>query len=96
MCGPAAKHHIDDVGFLVRVIDLVNSLTMIDTHRVYCTGHSNGGMMAYRLAASAEGSSRIAAFSAVGGCAQISTADFQAVRPVSVMHIHSQVYHSTH
>jgi polyhydroxybutyrate depolymerase len=40
----------DDVGFIVHLIETVSDTLSIDPARVYATGASNGGMMAYRLA----------------------------------------------
>jgi polyhydroxybutyrate depolymerase len=57
----------------------------LDATRVYVTGHSNGGMMAYRLAA--EAADRIAAVASVAG--MIVTVRFAPARPVPVLHVHS-------
>ncbi|MEM9188296.1 MAG: hydrolase [Myxococcota bacterium] len=61
-CGPQA---VDDVGFVRAVIDDVASRVCLDPRRVFATGHSNGGMMAYRLAC--ELSDRIAAVAPSAG-----------------------------
>ena len=53
----------DDVGFISAVIDEVINDYDIDTTRIYATGHSNGSMFSYRLAA--ELSHRIAAIGCV-------------------------------
>lgn len=47
-CGDAVKEHVDDVGFLIHVIHLVQKLRPLDLTRVYVAGFSNGGMMALR------------------------------------------------
>jgi len=49
-CGGAVANDIDDVGYLESVIDAVANLYPVDRSRVFLTGHSNGGMMAYRFA----------------------------------------------
>jgi polyhydroxybutyrate depolymerase len=46
----ARKLHIDDVGFVRALIEHFQSTLGIDRARVFATGHSNGGHMAYRLA----------------------------------------------
>jgi len=47
---PAARHHIDDVGFLVALVGkLANDFGVAPGH-VYSTGMSNGGFMSNRLA----------------------------------------------
>jgi polyhydroxybutyrate depolymerase len=62
-CAYAMRNQIDDVGFTRAVIDDLARRTSIDQHRVYATGISNGGMMAYRLGV--ELSDRIAAIAPV-------------------------------
>jgi polyhydroxybutyrate depolymerase len=55
----------DDVGFIRELINKFQSEFNIDANRIYITGWSNGGMMAYRLGA--ELSDIIAAIAPVGG-----------------------------
>jgi polyhydroxybutyrate depolymerase len=50
-CGKALKDDIDDVVFVVSVIEEVSEELKVDQTRVYLVGHSNGGMLAYRIAA---------------------------------------------
>jgi polyhydroxybutyrate depolymerase len=50
-CGEAREHGVDDVGFVVAVLGDVARHWPLDRTRVYVTGHSNGAMMAYRVAA---------------------------------------------
>jgi poly(3-hydroxybutyrate) depolymerase len=38
----------NDVGFMVDLVRYVSALTLVDLHRVYIWGFSNGGMMAWR------------------------------------------------
>jgi polyhydroxybutyrate depolymerase len=84
-CGWARKHAVDDSGFLVAMLDDLGGRAPIDPRRLYVTGHSNGAMMAYRLAA--EHADRVAAIVAVGGAMDV--AEFRPVRPVAVLDIHS-------
>lgn len=49
-CGKAAADNLDDVGFVTAAIKDVCSRLEIDKDRIYVTGFSNGGMLAYRLA----------------------------------------------
>ncbi len=83
-CGPAATGNVDDVTFLTRVIDSVRARFHGDPRRVFVTGHSNGAIMAYRLAC--ERADRIAAIGVQAGTLEIPTCS--PSRPVSVMHIH--------
>lgn len=84
-CGSAQWGSVDDVGFLLRVLDDVALRAPVDATRVYVTGISNGGMMAYRLAA--EASDRIAAIAPVAGARAATLGD--EVRAMPVMHVHS-------
>ncbi len=84
-CGWAREHAVDDTGFLVAVLDDLGGRAPIDPRRLYATGHSNGAMMAYRLAA--EHADRVTAIVAVGGALDV--AEFRPARPVAVLDIHS-------
>lgn len=84
-CGYASAHDVDDVGFVVHVLRDVARRLPVDRTRVYLTGHSNGAMMAHRVAA--EASARIAAIAAVAGAPAVD--HFDPARPVPVLHIHS-------
>ena len=64
-CGYAMNNNVDDVGFAIAVIDDLARRTSVDANRVYATGHSNGAMMVYRLAA--ERADRVAAIVPVAG-----------------------------
>jgi len=83
-CGYAAAHGIDDVAFLRAVIAQIARDHPIDRRRIYATGLSNGGMMAYRLAC--EASDLIAAVGIVAGSVVIKGC--APAQPVAVMHIH--------
>jgi polyhydroxybutyrate depolymerase len=84
-CAHAQESGVDDVGFALAVIDDAARAAPVDRARVYATGHSNGAMMAYRLAA--EAADRIAAIAPVGGA--MTVARFAPSRPVPVLHVHS-------
>ncbi|MCU1589629.1 MAG: polyhydroxybutyrate depolymerase [Frankiales bacterium] len=47
-CGDSHAQGMDDVGFLVQVVRLVQKIRPIDLDRVYIAGFSNGGMMALK------------------------------------------------
>ena len=49
-CGPAARKNVNDVAFISQLIDTVQGQYPVDSHRVFAAGHSNGGIMSYRLA----------------------------------------------
>ena len=49
-CGESFKNDVDDIGFLMALIEEVKSNVKIDPRRVYATGYSNGGAMAQTFA----------------------------------------------
>lgn len=72
---------INDVGFINALIDALNNSYSIDLERIYATGYSNGGFMAYKLACQL--SHRIAAVASVGGV--MSTTTLSACNPLRTM-----------
>jgi polyhydroxybutyrate depolymerase len=84
-CGLPSTNHVDDVDFLLAVIANVASHTPVDLRRVYVTGMSNGGMMAYAMAA--EASTHIAAIASVAG--QVELPAIHPTRPVPTLEFHS-------
>jgi polyhydroxybutyrate depolymerase len=84
-CGRAPAQGVDDVGFVLRVLDALAERVAIDRRRVYATGLSNGSMMAQRLAA--EAADRIAAVAPVAGAMALTRVT--PVRAMPVMHFHS-------
>jgi len=60
----ATNPHTDDAGFIAALIDEAVANHHVDPARVYVMGMSNGGMMAFRLAA--EMSEKLAAIATVG------------------------------
>jgi len=83
-CGHAMNNRVDDVEFTRRLLDELAAVVTVDPKRVFATGMSNGGIMAYRLAA--ELSDRIAAIAPVGG--PMGTKGCSPKRPVSIIHFH--------
>jgi polyhydroxybutyrate depolymerase len=84
-CGLPVTKHINDVGFLLKVISDVAAKTPVDLRRVYMTGISNGGMMAYAMAAEASG--HVAAISSISG--QVEIPVIHPTRSVPTMEFHS-------
>ncbi|MFT3948095.1 MAG: PHB depolymerase family esterase [Agriterribacter sp.] len=87
-CGSAVTNKIDDVTFISRLIDHLLANYKINPKKVYATGHSNGGMMSYRLAC--ELSDKIAAI-APNSCTMVVNDDCTPSRPVPVLHMHSKL-----
>jgi polyhydroxybutyrate depolymerase len=84
-CGYAATNNIDDVGFIDSLLDYLILNFAIDEDRIYATGMSNGGMLAYRLAC--EMPERIAAIAPVS---TTMVADIcNPTKPVPIIHFHS-------
>ncbi|MEQ1874435.1 MAG: PHB depolymerase family esterase [Ilumatobacteraceae bacterium] len=83
-CGTAAKREVDDVGFIDALIDVLADEYEIDPNRIFAAGHSNGGIMAYRLAC--ELADRIAAIGLQAGSLGID--ECSPSQPVSVLHLH--------
>ena len=88
-CGYAMRRGVDDVAFIRQLIEDVRAHHAIDAHRVYVTGVSNGGMMAYRLGC--ELSDRLAAIAPVAGSLGVAC---HPSSPVSVMIVHGTDDHS--
>jgi len=84
-CGLPVTDKVNDVGFLLKVIADIAARTPTDLRRVYVTGISNGGMMAYAMAA--EASTHIAAIASVSGQVEIPT--IHPTRAVPTMEFHS-------
>ena len=84
-CGLPVTKHINDVGFLLKVISDIAAKTPVDLRRVYMTGISNGGMMAYAMAAEASG--HFAAISSISG--QVEIPVIHPTRSVPTMEFHS-------
>ena len=64
-CGEPSANGVDDVGFILGLIDRVSAEACVDSRRVYSTGMSNGGYLSHRLAC--EHPDRIAAIAPVVG-----------------------------
>jgi polyhydroxybutyrate depolymerase len=82
--GKLAEGRADDVTYLGKLLDDLETRANVDKKRVFACGMSNGGMMCYRLAA--ELSDRIAAIAPVAGTIAIS--ESHPRQPVPVLHIH--------
>lgn len=94
-CAPATTAGIDHSAVIAAMLDDANRLLSIDDARVFALGHSNGGMMAYRLACELSGRiAAIAANSAVMMDRDLDTTpptqafSCQPTRPVPVLHLH--------
>ncbi|WP_288392875.1 alpha/beta fold hydrolase [uncultured Herbaspirillum sp.] len=83
-CGYAQMHKVDDVAFLRALIDKLVKDGLADPQRVYLVGVSNGGMMAYRMAAEAP-----ELFKAVAVVSAVLDVPPETVKaPMPLLHIH--------
>jgi len=82
-CGYAQDQGVDDVAFLVALIEELSDGLPIDRDRVYLTGHSNGAIMSYRMAC--ERADLIAAIAVYAGALEVECHPSEAV---SVLEIH--------
>ena len=94
-CGKARKDHIDDVGFVLATVDDVARRNPVDRARLYLVGFSNGGMLAYRIAA--EHPDIVAAVAVasgtIGGVPAANEPEWSVPRPshpVSVLALHGR------
>ncbi|MCB9640895.1 MAG: hypothetical protein H6728_04400 [Myxococcales bacterium] len=83
-CQPAAALGIDDVSFVRAMLDDLSKKLCIDKRRIFATGISNGGMLAYRLAC--EVSDRIAAIAPVAASMVFSPCKPPRAVPVMMFH----------
>jgi polyhydroxybutyrate depolymerase len=87
-CGTPGSTGVDDVAFLTRVVSTLSAALPIDPDRVYATGISNGGLMAYRLACDTT------VFAAIGPDSATLLGDCPAPAPISVIHLHGTADHN--
>jgi len=84
-CGRAMQQRVDEIAFIAALLDDLQATVAIDRARVYATGISNGGMMAYEVACAL--ADRIAAIAVVAG--EMTALDrCRPARPVAVLVIH--------
>jgi polyhydroxybutyrate depolymerase len=87
-CGQPMAQDIDDVGFIKDLVAKIESETAIDMNRVYATGISNGGIMAYRLACETD------LFAAIGPDSATMLVSCANAPPASVIAIHGTADHN--
>jgi len=69
-CGAPGRTGTDDIGFITAMVSAIEYAVPVDADRIYATGISNGGIMAYDLACQTKVFAAIGADSAteLGGC----------------------------
>ncbi|MEU3457309.1 PHB depolymerase family esterase [Micromonospora sp. NPDC006766] len=81
-CGPSAASRVDEMSFIRQMITEISRSTPIDSSRIFATGISNGGMLAYRLACGTD------LFAAIGPVSATMLGTCEKPFPTSVIHIH--------
>jgi polyhydroxybutyrate depolymerase len=81
-CGIPARTGVDDTAFIVAVVAAVERSAGVDASRVYATGISNGGIMAYTLAC------RTRIFAAIGPDSATELGPCPDPAPASVIAVH--------
>jgi polyhydroxybutyrate depolymerase len=81
-CGVPQQQGIDDVGFIRDLVATAEAALPIDPARVFATGISNGGIMAYRLACETD------LFAAIGPDSATQLVACTGASPTSVIAIH--------
>lgn len=81
-CGLASQLSVDDIGFLLSIINDVSSIANINKSRVFLMGHSNGGELAYRFA------SEHPEITAGAGVQSTSLGIYIPNKPANILHIH--------
>ncbi len=77
---------VDDSTYLRALIEAIDTALTVDAERVFISGHSNGGFMAYRMAC--DHADRIAAVVSVAGATFNDPADCSPALPVHTLQVH--------
>jgi polyhydroxybutyrate depolymerase len=81
-CSTPGRTDVNDVGFISQLVSTVSHEAPIDSKRVYVTGISEGGMLAYRLAC------QTTIFAAIGPDSATLLGRCPSPPAISVIHIH--------
>jgi polyhydroxybutyrate depolymerase len=87
-CGKPAADGVNDVAFITGMVAAIGHRLRLDPRRLYVTGISNGGIMAYRLACDTS------VFAAIGPDSATQLGSCPHPAPVSVLHIHGTADHN--
>jgi polyhydroxybutyrate depolymerase len=81
-CGVPGRTGTDDIGFITAMVSAIEHQVPVDPRRVYATGISNGGIMAYTLAC------HTTLFAAIGPDSATELGSCPVPAPVSVIGVH--------
>ena len=85
-CGSSADKDVNEADFMRQIIKDIGAVATVDPKRIYATGFSMGGMLAFRLAC--EMSDTFAAVAPVAG--SLLYGPCQPAQPVSIMQVHGK------
>jgi polyhydroxybutyrate depolymerase len=87
---PSSSETVDDVGYLMGLLDEMEETWRVDSGKVYFLGHSNGGYMSYRLAC--DHADRITGILNFAGLSPYwSESKCKPSEPVSMLHVHGNI-----
>lgn len=81
-CGVPGRTGTDDIGFITAMVSAISRAVPVDADRVYATGISNGGIMAYDLAC------HTTVFAAIGPDSATELGGCPDPAPISVIAVH--------
>jgi polyhydroxybutyrate depolymerase len=81
-CGVPGRTGAGDIGFITAMVSTIEHAVPVNPRRVYATGISNGGIMAYTLAC------HTTIFAAIGPDSATELGSCRAPARISVIHIH--------
>jgi polyhydroxybutyrate depolymerase len=84
--GSCCNDDVDDLGFVLALVQELETLACVDPARIYATGMSNGGIMSHRLGC--EAADTFAAIAPVAGMMLVSASHCQPSRGVPVLAFH--------
>ena len=87
-CGVPGRTGADDIGFITAMVSAIEHALPVSPRRVYATGISNGGIMAYTLAC------HTTIFAAIGPDSATELGSCRAPARISVIHIHGTADHN--
>ncbi len=87
-CGRPADEGVDDAGFIEAMVAAISRDLPIDPGRVFATGISNGGLLAYRLGCDT------GILAAIGPVAATLLGDCPAPHRLSIIHVHGTADHN--
>jgi len=87
---PLSPEPVDDVGYLIGLLDEMEETWRVDSSKVYFLGHSNGGYMSYRMAC--DHADRITGILNFAGLSPyVNELTCKPSEAVSVLHVHGNM-----